>query len=460
MKANKKRIALRASLVATTLLMTTAPAIAGGANAGNGGDGVVCVQPDGTKTVELLDFYEARTQLQGNSPSGMLAPQVPSGLSVEQIVKLFIGRLAKVSPNRAQEYQKKADAFLKDIPEANPLKPITATFIPNAKLEDIPDSEHIVIPDNCKIEQVAIQKDLPLRKREFLYTIDKDYWDLMVDGNVSKAGLILHEVIYGEAIALGQPNSIPTRYLTALIAADALRDMSDRQIYELFKNDLGFAYFEAHGAPFRAKVIPGMSDVELEHLQSEFPHTDWGAANSSFYPNGSIERGMLRVAHSFPMQLEEEGIRGQAVLEAGRIVVYDKSGNLSWRRTMLANGGVLVTDDGLNRCPSLPINDSPLRRSMARNRVFFSNLRPKLFVRLKDGSSRALHIFRTLGVGDTTKLYGCENAACSKVVTVELVVDTHAGFLGNKVKVRGSYMDSEPVEIGSKWAVDLAAQQD
>lgn len=203
MKTNAKwKVVLGTSL----LVLTSQAALAGGgseggSNVGNGGDGIVCKIPGGKKTVELLDYYEARTQLKDPKTGQAIRMDFGApGLSVDEIVELLISRVAEVSPERAERYRAQARTFMGE-----------TQFLPNADLTDIPDSLHAAVPSNCEIKQLVNQRKKPFAMQA-RYNVDKTLWDLMAS-NASKAGTILHEVIYREAIEAGQTNSVPTRLL-------------------------------------------------------------------------------------------------------------------------------------------------------------------------------------------------------------------------------------------------------
>ncbi len=93
---------------------------------GNGGDVLVCRDPAGTiTTVELLDFFEART-FRG-IPIDLGDPSLP----VEGKLALALSRLERFSPQRAARYRAWLLAFWQE-----------AALIPGIVLEDIPDSAH------------------------------------------------------------------------------------------------------------------------------------------------------------------------------------------------------------------------------------------------------------------------------------------------------------------------------
>jgi hypothetical protein len=226
-------------LAAVALAATPALAGEGGANGGNGGDAIVCKLPSGKVSVELLDYYEARTQLKDLTTGQSLQLDFGApGLSASEIVDLLISRIAAVSPMRAERYREQAQAFMAE-----------TSFLPDADLTDIPDSQHVAVPKNCEIKQMVIQRKTPFAMQS-RYTVDQTLWALLSEAN--KAGTILHEIIYREAIELGQSNSIPTRYFNARVASNLL-PRTDQERYQLFGQELKFGTFEpALGGRFKS----------------------------------------------------------------------------------------------------------------------------------------------------------------------------------------------------------------
>lgn len=170
----------------------------GGGHDGNGGDAVVCTQ-NGKVTAELLDFYEARVMREIQIDLG------PAELSVEAKVDMALGRLRTISPARADRYAARIASFASD-----------AQFFTRISLPDINDSKHVLLPVNCKIEQLVIQRqNPPPGTKKFL--VNEDLWVLL--SNTDRAGILLHEAIYEEALERGASNSVKTRYFTSKISS-------------------------------------------------------------------------------------------------------------------------------------------------------------------------------------------------------------------------------------------------
>lgn len=177
---------------------------------GNGGDVVFC---PGEKGITLLDYFEAETLWQIKLDLG-------EGDYRQKVINV-LNRLQKISETRAKLYKKWFEEF-----EQN------ARFIPNIVFQDISDSSHVGIPHGCRIEQVAIQRT-PQFDEDRRYLISKDIWDQLDED--SKAGLILHELIYREAInEFDHTNSIPSRYFNAKISSDQIENWHQQDLYQIY----------------------------------------------------------------------------------------------------------------------------------------------------------------------------------------------------------------------------------
>lgn len=182
------------------------------ANAGTavsgGGGAVYC----GTNhPAELFDFYEARV---------LRNIEIDLGAGDHmQLVRNALQRIAKHDPERAYEYSDLADTFMQE-----------AKFLPNVMLSEVPDVGNVALPVGCELRQVVIQAE-PNFPGDPYYIVSKDLWDLMNES--SKAGLILHEIIYREAIERGQKSSVNVRYFNSMIANKNFNQLSLANYAEL-----------------------------------------------------------------------------------------------------------------------------------------------------------------------------------------------------------------------------------
>lgn len=159
----------------------------GGDRVGNGGDVVVC-----GKRVELLDIYEARI-------SGYEIKK-PVGKTYQEMIKsLLQTNLLPIQPKRAAKYLKFLETFENE-----------AQFLPGINLSDVGDAGMVAIPIGCIPDQIAIQlsdDERPAGKKR--YTVNLDLWNKLDEFN--KMALVLHEIIYREAIEHKSSNSMVVR---------------------------------------------------------------------------------------------------------------------------------------------------------------------------------------------------------------------------------------------------------
>jgi len=221
-----------------------ATAHAEGGLVGNGGDVVVCRNSDNSiRSIELLDFYEARIQ-RGQTIN--LNPE----LSVDENIAIYLERLGSRDVYQKNQVEALYNSFNKE-----------ANFLPGVELVDVSDSNHIAFPAGCKVEQIAIQR-IPQYPKEKRYTINKDLWDQL--SNSDRAGLIIHEIIYRSSVdTKSEVNSIPTRYFNSIIASDDLKLLKPSEYFDLLNQN-----FILHTSWGEWIVDPATSRFEKEKLLS------------------------------------------------------------------------------------------------------------------------------------------------------------------------------------------------
>lgn len=190
-------------LIFLTLFISSS-VFAGGSRAGNGGDGVYCPTSPGQPLLQLLDFYELT--FYDNETVDLGDVNEDPIVTVTKIIDSF----KKISPIRADNYRERLQNFLSRIQWSQ------------TPLQDISDSNHIVLPTGCEIRQLVIQSKvngIPT------YKVDQNLWHLL--NGTQKAGLLLHEIIYEEALNNDQTNSINTRELVRYFAKKKLANLTD-----------------------------------------------------------------------------------------------------------------------------------------------------------------------------------------------------------------------------------------
>ncbi len=169
--------------------------------AGNGGNVILCPAPSSFPAARIYDHYEAEVKYSRHIDLGGPA------LTVDQKTDLVFTRIARLNPNRAALYRGWYATFWQE-----------ANLLPGITIAPVADTGVGFVPAGCMLTQTAVQSDptLPGDKR---YLISKDIWDQM--DSDSQAGLILHELIYREAIhqTNAQDNSMMARYLNGYFSS-------------------------------------------------------------------------------------------------------------------------------------------------------------------------------------------------------------------------------------------------
>ena len=201
-----------------TGMMALGTPIFGGVHVGNGGDAVVCYT-DSTlttlKNVQLLDYFEATKVLSGMAPElgGISGP----GDSYYPMIEHVILRVKRQNPGLAGQVKTYIDDFI-----------ARAKFIDDGALVDVNDSFHVVLPHNCQVKQIALQRT-PRFPEESRYLIDESLFHRLELS--SRAMLAIHEALYRIALEHGQVNSINVRYLNAYLSS-ARPDHDSKQKFE------------------------------------------------------------------------------------------------------------------------------------------------------------------------------------------------------------------------------------
>ncbi|WP_041869549.1 hypothetical protein [Bdellovibrio sp. ArHS] len=173
---------------------------------GNGGDAVVCykhIKP----YVQLFDLYEGRV-LRRHEVSYEFSKQADRAEAI-------FAKLEQLSALRAQAYRRAYAEFSKQ-----------ANFLLGVHLPDVKDSNEVVLPKGCEIEQMIIQLK-PQFPGDFKYIVDMTLWQRLDE--VNRFAAILHEVIYSEALRYGAKDSRGVRYLNALINSKQFMSLSEEE---------------------------------------------------------------------------------------------------------------------------------------------------------------------------------------------------------------------------------------
>lgn len=245
-------------------------AIPGISWAGNGvlNGGPVFAYPKGAARydrAEVVDYHFG--QEDWGLPPDLGDFQAPHMAKVEFV----LNRLKRLSPDRARKYLE----WAKDFDQNSVLKE-------NVTLTRIPDDNLKYTPASADAVQIVIQSE-PQFPEDRRYMVSKDLWQLL--NEESRAGLILHEVIYREAIQSGQTNSYLTQYFNAYISSGKIDELDQSQFNELLRR-VGFKTVEIAGLEYQVQSL-------------------------EFYPGGQVKKGDL--THSqiwshmgLPLQVRRE----------------------------------------------------------------------------------------------------------------------------------------------------------
>ncbi|WP_374000854.1 hypothetical protein [Bdellovibrio bacteriovorus] len=140
---------------------------------GNGGFILVCT---GKKSA-VLDLHENATRQIGEV-------QFSSSTAVTAKVLDLISRLEAHDKGRATQYKAWALSFFNEV-----------QWIREASFNQTPDLGMVIIPNDCRLEQVVFQRN-PSILNKTRYMVDENLWNHMDTDN--QAALIMHEIIYRE----------------------------------------------------------------------------------------------------------------------------------------------------------------------------------------------------------------------------------------------------------------------
>lgn len=240
-------------LVLLNILSAAFLSFAGGDWVGNGGNLIECA--DGR--LQLLDYYEG---IQGRG----ITVDVGDGDSFQDHIEIVLARLEKLNPSRALRYRKWYENFLTD-----------AEFFSDGKFVQIPDTGPIVIPSECNIRQIATQRpESQIMPGDRRYLIDLRLWERISEKD--KAGLILHELIYREAIEERQVTSTRVRYMTQILSSSTFESYSQQQVLELIRIvglrylDYGGYEIDLSGAEYHSNGTVQIAWVKTERTWVEF----------------------------------------------------------------------------------------------------------------------------------------------------------------------------------------------
>lgn len=190
------------------ILMTTLGAMlaeaaqAGWHITGNGGKGVACPQD---RSVRLLDYYEAVER-------GFVLDLGSDELAPYEKVDLILARVRLLDEALSDRYERIFEM----------LKSRT-TMPDRVDLMDTGDASTVYLPTGCRLVQLAVQK-VPEYEEDPIFFFSQSQWNrLNVD---HRAGLLLHEIVFYDALRHGHETSRDARYFTGLISSTKLLQLT------------------------------------------------------------------------------------------------------------------------------------------------------------------------------------------------------------------------------------------
>lgn len=234
---------MKSILLLILLCSTPFVSLAGGADiVGNGGGVRVCRSTDGfLNIIEPFDFAENRylRRMKQDEPLTQLG-------TVDAVINTVLSRLKKYSPERAQRLMNLSSLFSSRILYAQGPLPIPS---------DISGFFNLT---TCEYRTISIQfKDQ--KRGYYYYTIDANLWLKM--NPYSKAGIIMHELLFQETLDRGGTNSRWARHLNAVIFSDSMKWMDRWSFYRIlieaqYPLEWGGVFWEATSVQNYVVLLP------------------------------------------------------------------------------------------------------------------------------------------------------------------------------------------------------------
>ena len=204
-------------------------------------------------TTQLFDFFEAQ-ELQNDARLAMGSPS----LDYKAKVQLVLDRWAKIDPGFAKLFREKVTAYYNEM-----------AFLDRAAISDLDDRGDIFGPkDNCTLKSAAVFRTNPL-PGEKSKLIDKNIW--AIADNDTRAGLILHEVIYsGYKRNLLSEDSRFARYFVVFITSSKMDGISAVD-YRRFIESVGFGKFTNSTIVFNNLLLSNLKVSDDGFVSSGWP---------------------------------------------------------------------------------------------------------------------------------------------------------------------------------------------
>jgi hypothetical protein len=200
-------------------------AVYAGDGAGNGRVVICRVSHSQRRTFTMLDLFEHPEYV----------PLLDRNVSIWENISAVLTRLNRLDSARAESYRRRARQFFRSV-----------RWSPGP-LENLPDNGLVTLPPECEKDQIALQRS-PIDPEDSRYTLNRTLWADQDNDNATRSAVILHELVYGETMAVGQQNSILARKFTALISSTELETMDlwsyEALTSEVFRPHLSVAFID------------------------------------------------------------------------------------------------------------------------------------------------------------------------------------------------------------------------
>lgn len=232
----------------------------GGFSSGGGGNAVVCYKENSLiSEISLLDYVEGLRKDQSLEKTINL-----KGESVQEKLEDAFDRMIQRWPFLGKELKKRALQLEREMKQnllsakegkLTPILDMDLTFVPN-------ENE---LGDQCQIVRFAVQeKGLLAGQRKFNFV--KELYEHPLTSNKTKAGIIIHEVIYEEAIKHGAQDSDFVRWFTYFLSSSTF-DLFSKEDLRKLENDEGSDFLRGHS---------------LEYYRNNNPYDEYDGALRSF----------------------------------------------------------------------------------------------------------------------------------------------------------------------------------
>ena len=217
-------------LIFFIIVFFASPGFSGEVNVGNGSLGLECLDADFHETrVRFVDVHEFESMLgfplpiekwnKNRSDSDELEWDFLARLALQVFSPLQIW-----SPNRFEVYLN----WLQEFKSKSHFSGSENLFIPH-------DARYNYLLKNCRQQNevvLVLQIPRPLRS-EPRYIINSNYWNYLLIKD--KVGILVHEILYREAIELGQSDSENVRQLTQFLLSRTYKDLNEIEYFNQIK---------------------------------------------------------------------------------------------------------------------------------------------------------------------------------------------------------------------------------